>query len=226
MYGRGHIFGGIRERAEPRHEIRKRISATMALLQKLDVFWLKTNCSRRWKLLVFNAVVTSKVLYGLETLEPTCSVANVLDTFQLKGLRKILRLHTTFVQRNNTNEYVYKRANEVLGAPTEGVETKIKPLTEVLAQKRLKLLGHVVRRERQHPLHQSAFKTQSAVPRETEHRRIGWPRKFWTTTNMEKAWITIKSLDTSIRDIPFNKHDREIREKIIDHAKRYQPPFS
>ena len=208
-----YLGASVTERAEPRHEIRKRISVTMALLHKLDVFWLKTNCSKRWKLLVFNAVVTSKVLYGLETLEPTCSAGNLLDTFQLKGLRKILRLHTTFVQRNNTNEYVYKRANEVLGAPTEGVERKIKPLTEVLAQKRLKLLGHVLRRERQHPLHQSAFKTQSAVPRETEHRRVGRPRQFWTTTNMEKAWIIIKSLDTSIRDIPFNKHDREIREK-------------
>ena len=113
------------ERAEPRHEIQKRISATIALLQKLDVFWPKTNCTKRWKLLVFNAVVTSKVLYGLETLEPTCSAGNLLDTFQLKGLRKILRLHTTFVQRNNTNEYVYKRASsEVLGAPNRRCREK------------------------------------------------------------------------------------------------------
>ena len=64
MYGRGHMFGAsVLERAEPRHEIRKRISATMALLQKLDVFWFQIICNKIWKLLVFNAMVTSKVLY-------------------------------------------------------------------------------------------------------------------------------------------------------------------
>ena len=163
--------------------------------------------------------IGSLVVWG--TLEGQAKeAAKVAGKFGLLGLQQPASSQCTHGHCFQT------RANEVLGAPTEGVERKIKPLTEALAQKRLKLLGHVLRRERQHRLHQSAFKTQSAVPRETEHRRIGRPRKFWTTTNMEKAWIITKTLDTSIRDIPFNKHDREIRENIIDHAKRYQPPFS
>ena len=138
----------------------------MVILKKLDIFWLKTNCNKKWKLLVYGAVITSKLLYGLETLEPTESAGKLLNTFQLKGLRKILQLHTTFINRSNTNEYVYKRANEVTNAPSTGIHRKIKPLTEVLGERRLKLLGHVLRRDRQHPLHQAAFKTQSAVPRE------------------------------------------------------------
>ena len=32
---------------DPRHEIRKRISATMPVLKKLDIFWLKAQCSRK-----------------------------------------------------------------------------------------------------------------------------------------------------------------------------------
>ena len=98
-------------------------------------------------------------------------------------------------------------------------------LTEVLGERRLKLLGHVLRRDRQHPLHQAAFKTQSAVPRETEQRTVGRPRQFWTTANMEKAWNILTSKDVSVPKVPFKKHDREIRETIIDHARRYQPPF-
>ena len=39
------------------------------------------------------ARITSKVLYGLETLEPTESAGRLLNTFQLKSLRKILKLH-------------------------------------------------------------------------------------------------------------------------------------
>ena len=61
----------------------------MAILKTLDIFWIKTHCSKKWKLLVFNAVITSKVLYGLETLEPTEAAGRLLNTFQLnKGFAK------------------------------------------------------------------------------------------------------------------------------------------
>ena len=111
---------------DPKHEIRKRISATMAVLKQLDVFWLKASCSKEWKMLVYNAAIVSKLLYGLESLEPTDATGSLLNTFQLKGLRMILKLHTTFVQRQNTNEYVHRRANEIVNAPTEGDGRKSK----------------------------------------------------------------------------------------------------
>jgi len=53
----------------------------MAILKKMGIFWIKTHCSKKWKLLVFNAVITSKVLYGLETLEPTEAAGRLLNTF-------------------------------------------------------------------------------------------------------------------------------------------------
>ena len=83
-----YLGASVTQHIDPKHEIRKRISATMAILKKLDIFWIKTHCSKKWKLLVFNAVITSKVLYGLETLEPTEAAGRLLNTFQLKGLRK------------------------------------------------------------------------------------------------------------------------------------------
>jgi hypothetical protein len=59
--------------------------------QKLVV----TKRCKKWKLLVYNSVIVSRVLYGLEPLEPTETIGRMLDAFQLKGLRKILNLHTT-----------------------------------------------------------------------------------------------------------------------------------
>ena len=221
-----YLGASVTQHIDPKHEIRKRISATMAILKTLDIFWIKTHCSKKWKLLVFNAVITSKVLYGLETLEPTEAAGRLLNTFQLKGLRKILKLHTTFVQRNNSNEYVYRRANETLIAPSEGPGRQIKPLTEILEDRKLKLLGHVLRRDGQHPLHQAAFSTRSALPRETEHRRRGRPRQFWTTNNMSKAWEVIKTHDATQPQIPFDKNNRLMRERTIEQAQRYQPPFN
>ena len=130
------------------------------------LLWLKTKCYKKWKLLVYDAVITSKFLYDLKTLKPTAAAANLLNTFQLEGLRKMLNFNTIYVQRRNTNEYVYQKANEAVSAPRLGPDRKIEPLTEVLEQRKQKLLGHVLRRERQHPQHQVTFATASAMPRE------------------------------------------------------------
>ena len=73
------------------------------------------SCSRKGKLLVYNSVVISRLLYGLESLQTTDSTGKLLNTFELKGLRKILHLHTTCIDRNNSNEFVCRRADAVVG---------------------------------------------------------------------------------------------------------------
>ena len=52
---------------------------------------------------------------------PQSAIAR-LDVFQLKGLRKILRMETTYVNRANTNEEVFRRAKSALleGRSTAG----------------------------------------------------------------------------------------------------------
>ena len=179
------------------------------------------------KLLVFNAVITSKVLYGLETLEPTEAAGRLLDTFQLKGLRKILKLHTTFVQHNNSNDMCIE-ANETLNAPSEGPGRQIKPLTKILEDRKLKLLGHVLRRDRQHrytKLHSPQDLRSHGKPN-TEDEAAGRPRQFWTTNNMSKAWEVVKTHDATEPQIPFDKNNRSMRERIIEQAQWYQSPFN
>ena len=116
---------------------------------------------KNWKLLVYNSVIISRLLYGLESLQTTDNTGKLLNTFQLKGLRKnILHLHTTYVDRNN--EFVCQ--HEVVGAPSQGPLRKIRPLTEILETKRLKLLGHVLRRLMSHRQHQVTFASYLALP--------------------------------------------------------------
>ena len=77
----------------------------------------------RWKLIIFDAVIKSKLMYGLESAQLNDSLKNKLDVFQLKGLRKILGLTTTFINRENTNALVYQKANEEVNEtlrPTAG----------------------------------------------------------------------------------------------------------
>ena len=64
------------------------------------------------------------MLYGLESAALRDTALNRLNTFNLKGLRKILKLTTTAGQtiqgldRSNDNATVYKKAEEAINEDT------------------------------------------------------------------------------------------------------------
>ena len=144
------------KRVSPKIEVNRRISSTMPIMKRLDLFWKQARVPTKWKIQVFDAVCVSKLLYSLEALQPTEAAASKLDTFQLKGLRKIWKMSTTHIDRTNTNHEVYRRANLEMG---RGAEEIIRPLSDVLHEKRRKVLGHIIRRPRDHPQHQATFAT-------------------------------------------------------------------
>ena len=135
-------------------------------------------------------------------------------------------IHTTFINRNNTNEFVFQKANEAVGSPHDGPLRKIIPLTEVLETKRLKLLGHILRRPRAHPQHQVTFASSLALPKVPLNRRVGRPGKNWTIENMRKAWETLQNVEPTHPNLPFDHWNRNIREKLIESAIAYTPPFN
>ena len=102
------------------HEISNKIQEVRSTWMKLHVYWKAANASKKWKLVIFDAVVRSKLLYGLETLHLTQSQARKLDVFQLKGLRKILGWETTFINRANTNQKVCEEATKIARRETIG----------------------------------------------------------------------------------------------------------
>ena len=71
-----------------REEISKRFAATMAIMKKLDLFWRHSNCPIHIKVYTADAVLRSKLPYGLESAQLIPSVLKKLETFQLKVLRK------------------------------------------------------------------------------------------------------------------------------------------
>ena len=131
------IYLGIQigNRVNPKIEINRRISNTMPILKRFYLFWKQARVPTKWKIQIFNAVCISKLLYSLEALQPTEAAASKLDTFQLKGFRKILKMSTTYSNRTNTNHEVYRRANLQMG---RGAEEIIRPLSDVLQEKRKK----------------------------------------------------------------------------------------
>ena len=141
-------------------------------------------------------------------------------------MRKI-HLHTTYIDRNNANEFIYQKANEVVGAPSQGPRRKIRPLTEMLETKHFKLLGHALRRPRSHPQHQVTFASYLALPKTPSNRRVGRPRKNWTIETMKLAWNILKASDDGLPNLNFDHRTLVIRETLINAArdvKRFKPP--
>ena len=58
----------------PREEISKRFAASMATMKKLDRFWRHSNCPTHVKVYTADAVLRSKLLYGLESAQLIPSV--------------------------------------------------------------------------------------------------------------------------------------------------------
>ena len=76
-------------------EVRGRIREAMTVLKKMHTFWRHSNCKIQFKLTVIQAILYSKILYGLESAELNPTALKALDVFQLKCLRKICLLYTS-----------------------------------------------------------------------------------------------------------------------------------
>ena len=179
-------------------EVRGRIREAATVLRKMHVFWRHSNCTVRFKLIVLNAILYAKVLYGLESAELPITATKALDVFQLKCLRKILKMTTTFITRSNTNEEVFKRANSHL---KQG--EKIIPLSEIYQKRKTKLFYKVVQSEPQDPIRSIAFQSDSMKPRIFTPRRVGRPKAKWTKSECERAWKSIQ--DTTGQQTPYQE---------------------
>ena len=60
------------------------------------------------KVYTADAILRAKLLYGLESSQLIPSVAKRMETLQLKVLRKIFRLNTTFIDREITTTLSFK----------------------------------------------------------------------------------------------------------------------
>ena len=105
-----YLGGVIDSRADPKKEVSKGLSGAWYVWERLKGFWRDGLLSKREKILIYDALVGSKLLYGLHTLPLKDDLLNKIDALHLKGLRRILGLRTTYVDRGNTNANVLEIA--------------------------------------------------------------------------------------------------------------------
>eukprot|EP00972_Heterocapsa_arctica_P013816 2037709-Heterocapsa_arctica.AAC.1 len=110
-------------------------------LKKLNVFLTKSPASIKWKLRVYDAVIVSKLLYGLETLSLTDTDISKLDALQIRGLRKILGIKHSYWSRVS-NTYIMIQANNRARLPPNKA---IQQMSDTLIRKQVTLFGHLLR---------------------------------------------------------------------------------
>ena len=93
----------LNEAADNTNEITSLIGETVGLANKLQLFWSKATATMKLKLRVSDAVLISKLMYGLDTMQLTKNELQKLDSFQMRMLRQILGVPPMFVDRQWTN---------------------------------------------------------------------------------------------------------------------------
>ena len=82
----------------------------MVIRKSLDLFCRHRNCHAGIKIHVADAVLRSKLLYGLEPAELIPSVLKQIEKLQLQVRRQILQLNTAYIDRDTrTRQFLTKQ---------------------------------------------------------------------------------------------------------------------
>jgi len=180
----------LNNKAGGKREVSKRKADCMAVLGRLHIFFRDGDSSFKHKLQVYNAVIRSKLMYGLESIMLNQTVLKELDAFQLKGLRKILKITTTFVNRMHTNEYVFSRARQELDNPDDPA---IQPLSKFHKDRRVVLMAKTITLRHTDPSARVAFDPDTLRPHGYGTRRVGHPRLNWVQCTLKDFWEAAKT---------------------------------
>ena len=169
-------------------ELSRRLGLATADFQALQKVWSHSGISQRDKICYFNALVVSKLMYGLSTLSLAKAQLRRLDGFHARGLRRILKIPPAFISRVS-NKIVFQRAG-------------VLPLTEQLAKRQLSLLWKVAQSGTGGPLRRHTFVGNSLEPYIRHYiRKVGRPRTNWTELVLKDGAVRFGSEAALLRCI-------------------------
>jgi len=146
-------------------------------------------------------------MYGLESARLGAPQIRRLEVFHLKGLRKILRMKTTFIERANTNQEVHRRANEALRR--EGSRKTIKSFGETYKRCKINRMHRILKATPSDPVRNTNLNTQGQAW--TYHGlKQGRPKTKWANEAMRLYWEEFQEqLPQEHRNTDFNPNETE-----------------
>ena len=196
-------------------EIGKRISNTIVTMKRLNIFWLHSNCPVKFKLIAADAVIRTKLLYGMESAQLGEAELKRINTVQLKIFRHILGLKTTYVERENTNAKLWKDINTKVTA--EGKKKQITSFEQAYAKAKRQTMPKILsdRRDLKH----TAIFNDDLQERVYANRRAGRPKATWAETALAEFWEGVRNTQQEWRHTKLDVTNPDIRRQLKKSAK-------
>ena len=149
-------------------DIKNRLQKARGAFHRLNRIWSTRNIGRNTKIHLFKTLVRPVLLYGSETWKLTKKDQTLLDTFQTKCLRRILRIRW---QQRISNERLMEM-------------TRLNNISCEIRRRRWTWLGHMLRRE-------GTDDSKTALGWQPEGKRArGRPKTTWRRT-VEKEFSRV-----------------------------------
>ena len=191
-------------------------------MQKLNTFWLHSNCPAKFKLIAADAVIRTKILYGFDSAKLGETELKRIDTIQLNIFRKILGLKTTFVNRENDNNKIWKDVNEKVTA--EGKKKRIISFRKAYKKARLKTIATIIHNDTD--LRNQVTFEKNIEERIYPNRRVGRPKETWATAAVKELWEGIRNRNPRWRYTTLNTENTDIIHEIKETSKHiYENKF-
>ena len=84
-----YLGNRLNKRASIKEEITFQMQQVTITWKRLQAYWKATHARKKWQLIAYDAIVKSKLLYGLETAHVGLADLKRIDAFQIRGIRQI-----------------------------------------------------------------------------------------------------------------------------------------
>jgi len=176
----------ISENCRSEKDISRRIGIAASKMGNLSNIWKDRHLSRQTKLKLYNSLILPVVMYGSETWTLTKNSIGRLDAFDMRCLRQIEGI-----------KWWDRISNETIRD-----STKQPPVTQLISQRRLSLLGHLARTE---PIIEPIRILQGNASRNWKRPR-GRPPARW----MDAPMASLKDVGVNKDNVWFFTQDRSI----------------
>ena len=174
-------------KADPNIEANRRIASARYTWKRLKDFWRDGHLSLRERVLIYDSVVSSKLMYGMHVLPLRDDILHKLDTFFYRGLRQLLKVPSTYIDREYTNTYLLEKTEELCNSGKSKNKKQIIPISQRLIQRSIKELGEIYRLPLDDARRQATL-TETNDANVPQKYRVGKPRIHWTLITMQRAW--------------------------------------
>ena len=165
---------------------------------------------------MFDAVLISKLMYGLDTMQLTKNELQKFDSFRSfhrKMPRRILGVPPTCVDRQGTNQKVPDTLLHRHAYIHHPLSNRWKTCKVVLS-------GQILRADRNDRMREVLFETGAYRPRVQHACRVGRPRADWLLETFADAFRTLDA------HTPFDINNMGHINQLVQRARERSPPFS